>query len=363
MATKRGMGCVYKRGNIYWIKYSHRRKAHLESSHSDKEADAKRLLKKRLGEMEGGGFIGPSADKVTLRELLEGLVNDYQVNARRSTEKAKRSKRHLLGFFGEAKAMEIRTDHIKLYVAHRQAEDISNAEINRELAALKRAYNLGIEAENIVRKPHIPMLKENNIRRGFFEHGDFISVRKALPDYLKPVITFGFITGWRKSEILSLRWNQVDLQGQTIRIDPGITKGGEGRTIFLDGELRETIQIQAEARRLDCPYVFHRSGRPIKDFRGSWESALKATGLKGMLFHDLRRSAVRNMIRAGVPQSVAKRISGHKTDEVFHRYDIVSDEDLREASRKVEAHNRERTVTATVTVVPFKGKEAVASKS
>jgi hypothetical protein len=107
MARKRGMGCVYRRGQVYWIKYSLRGKPYLESSHSEKEADAKRLLKKRLGEMADGRFIGPRADKVTLSELCDDLLNDYQINGKRSLDKARRSVRHLLDFFRDARAREV----------------------------------------------------------------------------------------------------------------------------------------------------------------------------------------------------------------------------------------------------------------
>jgi integrase len=170
-----------------------------------------------------------------------------------------------------------------------------------------------------------------------------------LPYYLKSVVTFAYVTGWRKEEMLSLRWNQVDREAGTVRIAPGMTKGGEGRNIFLDGELKEVIEERWEERRLECPFVFHRAGEPIKDFRGAWQKALEETGLRGKLFHDLRRTAIRNMVRAGVPERVAMMISGHKTRSVFERYNIVSGTDLKEAAKRVEEHNRERTVT----VVPL----------
>ncbi|MBI2876827.1 MAG: site-specific integrase [Candidatus Tectomicrobia bacterium] len=346
------MGCVYKRGQVYWIYYFLEGQTYYESSHSEKEADAKRLLKKRLGEIAESRFVGPKADRVLLRELCEDLLADYQINGKRSRDKAQRSVRHLLDFFEESRAVEVTTDRIKAFIAQRQAQGISNAEINRELAALKRAFNLGLQGKKIFTKPYIPMLKENNIRKGFFEHGEFLAVREALPNDLKSVITFAYITGWRKEEVLGLCWNQVDRDARTVRIDPGVTKGGEGRTVFLEGELREVIEARWKARRLDCPYVFHRRGRPIRDFRDAWESALTQAGLPGKLFHDLRRTAVRNMVRAGVPERVAMTISGHKTRSVFERYNIVSESDLKEASRRVEEYNRERMVTVSVTVLP-----------
>lgn len=354
MAKKRGMGCIYRRGKIYWIKYSlHGRPCH-ESSRSRKEDDAKRLLKKRLGGIEEGRFHGLDAEKIVLKALLEDMITDYKMNGKRSLAKAERSKKHLLDFFNEARAREITTDRVKAFIVHRQARDISHAEINRELAALKRSFNLGLHAEKIFRKPYIPMLKEDNVRKGFFEHKEFLALRKALPDHLKSAATFAYITGWRKEETLGLRWNQIDRQAGTVRIDHGVTKGGEGRTVFLHGELKEVIETQSRERRLDCPFVFHRKGKPIRDFRKSWDKALEAAGLQGMLFHDLRRTAVRNMVRAGVSERVAMMISGHRTRSVFDRYNIVNGADLKEAARKVETYNQERTVTETVTVLPLR---------
>jgi integrase len=179
---------------------------------------------------------------------------------------------------------------------------------------------------------------------------------------LRPVVTFAYYTGWRKREILSLKWNQVDLAAKAVRLDPGTTKNREGRTIALDGELLEVIQGQWERRKvaeipgqsptLLCPYVFHREGKPIRDFRGAWETACGEAKLTGRLFHDFRRTAVRNMVRAGVPERVAMMVSGHKTRSVFDRYNIVSEEDLKEAARKTWAHVQEQETASKV--VPLK---------
>lgn len=239
---------------------------------------------------------------------------------------------------------------VKSYIERRQGEEASNATTNRELATLKRAFSLGIEDEVIQRRPYIALLREDNTRTGFFEHGDYLAMLEALPDYLKPVLSFGYLTGWRKSEIINLKWRQIDMEARTVRLDPGRTKNDKGRVIALGGDLWEIIQGQWEKRKvaevpghsptLLCPYVFHREGKPIKSFRTAWGGACKTTGLAGKLFHDLRRTAIRNMVRAGVPQRVAMRISGHETEAVFNRYDIVSESDLREASIRVSEHIR-----------------------
>jgi integrase len=355
MKRKKGDGSVFQRGAVWWVKYYRNGKPYRETSGSDKESEARKLLKKRLGEIVLGRFVGPDAERVTIRELAEQYRNDYRVNQKKSLDKAERMvKRHdddgkeidseLMAYFGDYKAHNVGTDRVKAYVAQRLEKGAANATINRELAALKRMYNLGLQSETIHRKPYIPMLKENNARKGFFEHGEFIAFRNALPEYFKPVVTFAYYTGWRKQEILSLEWNQVDLNGRTVRLDVGTTKNDKGRLIVLDGELLETMQGQWERRKvaeipgqsptLLCPYVFHRDGKPIRDFRKAWAKARKETGLAAKILHDFRRTAVRDAVRGGVPERVAMMESGHKTRSVFDRYNIVSEDDLKEAARR-----------------------------
>ena len=354
MARPRGMGCLYRRGRMVWIKYSVHGRAYQESSRSTKVADATRLLQQRLGEVAEGRFMGPQAERVSLRELCDDFITDYQINGRRSLDKARRSVRHLLAFFGVSRALAITTAQVRAYIAARQAQGTSSAGINRELAALKRAFRLGLQAGKLPRSPYIPTLREDNVRQGFFEPGEFVAVRTTLPDDLQPVLTFGYLTGWRKQEVLTLQWRQVDREAGVVRLEPGTTKEGEGRLLMLEGELRQVIEGQWQRRRLGCPYVFNRDGRPIRDFRKAWARALRETGLAGKLFHDLRRTAVRNLVRAGVPERVAMQLSGHKTRSVFDRYHIVSEADLHEAAQRLDAHHQARLATATVQVLPLR---------
>ena len=276
MNSRRGMGSIYDRGGVKWIKYYHQGKAIRESSGSGKDADARKLLKKRLGEISIGRFIGPDADKVTVRELADDYKNDYRVNGKKSLDKASRSVNHLLEFFSDCRAHMVGADTVRKYVSTRLEAKAANATINRELAALKRMFNLGTQAEKIYRKPHIAMLQEDNVRRGFFEYAEFVALRDALPDYFKGPATFAYYTGWRKHEILSLKWNQVDLNARTVRLDPGTTKSGQGRVIIIEGEILEVIQEQWERRKvaeipgqsptLLCPYVSTERGIRSEDF-------------------------------------------------------------------------------------------------
>jgi integrase len=293
-------------------------------------------------------------EKVRFEELAEDFLNDYRINGKRSLDKAQRSVKHLQGFFGGMRAIDITTDKVRAYIKVRQEEGYANAEINRELAALKRMFNLSLQQSppKVSHKPYIPMLQERNVRTGFFEHDEFTALRAALPPVLRPVVTFAYYTGWRKQEILGLTWDRVDLHASTVRLDPGTTKNQEGRTVYLDGELRETMMALRTERDTHlplCPWVFYRSERRIKDFRYAWHAACQTVGLQGKLFHDFRRTAVRNMIRAGIPERVAQQIAGHKTRSVFDRYHIVSYSDLREAARRHTRYVSGVTVTKTVT--------------
>jgi integrase len=206
--------------------------------------------------------------------------------------------------------------------------------------------------------PYIPMLKENNIRTGFFEHGEFISFRDALPSYLKGFVTFAYKTGWRVSEIVDLKWNQVDLNQGIVRLESGETKNDEGRTVYLDEELQDVFMNQWKSRnksKVLLQYVFPNSygDDKIKDFRKAWENACRDASIGKKLFHDFRRTAVRNMVRSGIPERVAMMISGHKTRSVFDKYNIVNDTDLKLASQKQQTYLESQKVTIPVTIHDF----------
>ncbi len=338
------MGMLYRRGRIWWVKYYQHGKPFRESSKSPIRSDGKRLLQKREGEICTGTFLGLEAERVCFEKVAQDLLNEYQANHRKSLIwLMRRINLHLMPFFGGFRAVDVTTERVRAYVIQRQQAGASNGSINRELAALKRMFNLAFEMTppKIVRVPHIPMLRECNVRKGFFEHDEYLALQRELPEYLKPVLAFGYFTGAREGEILSLRWERVDLDGHTVHLEAGSTKNDQPRTIPITGELLETVKIQKAARDSrfpECDYVFHRKGQRIGNFQRAWRSACKRAGVSGRLFHDLRRSAVRNLVRAGVPERVAMAISGHKTRSVFDRYNIVAERDLHEAASRLEKH-------------------------
>lgn len=343
------MGELKRRGRIWWIRYYRDGKRYEESSRSAREGDAKRLLRLREGDIERGLPVTSKIGRLRFEEAAEDLLNDYRTNRKRTVDDVERRiELHLNPFFGHRRMSTITTADIRAFIMQRQAAKTSNAEINRELAALKRMFSLAMQAGKLLARPHIPMLEERNVRTGFFEREQFECVRSHLSEYARPIVTFAYITGWRiPSEVLPLQWRQVDLQAGIVRLDPGTTKNNEGR-VFPFGdklrELRDTLEEQwrrtkaiEAARGIIVPWVFHRNGKRIRDFRGSWEKACEAAGCPNRIPHDFRRTAVRNLVRAGVPERVAMQLTGHKTRSVFDRYDIVNEADLQSGVEKLGA--------------------------
>jgi integrase len=349
------MGSIYQRGKTWWISYYHKGRQIRESAETDKKMVARQLLELREGEIAQGKLPSYQFDKTNFGSLAADLLTDYKINGKKSGDRVEEILRlHLKPFF-DGKVREITTARVKDYIALRIDQGAKNATINRELAYLKRMLNLGAQQTppKVDRVPHIPMLRENNVRKGFLEAEDFEDLMKFLPDYLKPLVLFAYQTGWRRSEITGLTWDRVDLSRGLVRLEAGETKNGEARTAFIGPDLLRAIKLQ---RRFGCPYVFHREGLKIADFSGSWKAACKKAGVPDRLFHDLRRTAVRNMVRAGTPERVAMMISGHKTRSVFDRYDIVSEEDLRLAAQRHEEYHLERTSTNPNTIAPKRKK-------
>jgi integrase len=298
------------------------------------------------------------ASKRTVETLLDDLLRDYRINGQSIDWATMVVDVHLRPAFGRIPILKFSTTHVHSYIAARKAEGRKNATINRELALLRRAFNLGAEHDppKVRTVPRIRMLEENNVRQGFFEHAEYMALLKALPGELRPVLTFAYYTGCRKGEILSLRWSQVDLLEQVVRLEAGTTKNDEPRLIPLAPDLLAVLKMQSTERNErypNCPWVFFRDGERILDFRGSWEEACKTAKLwdadakkPTKLFHDLRRTGVRNLVRAGVPEAVAMRISGHKTRSVFDRYNIVSQSDLKRAAEQLGRYISEREKAA-----------------
>lgn len=265
-------------------------------------------------------------------------------------------------FFSVTRTVDLTTGRVEQFIKERQEAGKTNATINRETGALKQALNLARKQGRLARIPYIPMLKEDNARQGFFEREDFEAVVASLAPAIADIARFAYLSGWRKGEILPLQWDAVDRAEREVRLRT--SKNGRPRSLPLEGELWDLFERRWAARQFTTwnglthvsEFVFHRYGRPWVDIRKPWDDACEKAGMKGRLFHDLRRTAVRNMVRAGVPQAVAMSISGHRTVSMFIRYNIASEDDKRDALRRTQAHLSARPAERKVVTLSREGK-------
>jgi integrase len=347
-------------GRILWAKYYVNGRPVRESTGCALEKDARDFLRRREGAVAQGAPILPRADRIRYDELAEDLRRHYATTGSRNLREVDKRLKHLDRFWRGARAVTITPARATQYVEMRQREGVANATINRELAVLVTLLRRGYTNGKVLRVPTIGMLTEAPPRAGFFEDDQYMSVRRHLPEDLQIAAAIAHTYGWRtQSEILTRQWQHVDLAAGTLRLDPGEAKNKDGRLVYLTPELQSLLEaqqahVEALQRRLGriVPWVFphwtggprYQAGSQRKDYRRTWEAACRAAGVAGRLRHDFRRTAVRNMERRGVARSVATKLTGHKTEKVYTRYAIVSDADLREATRKLTTMLPRRSV-------------------
>jgi integrase len=341
----RGDGRVFLRDSIYWCAFYVDGKEHRESTKKADKQQALKYLRSRMKELavhelEAKPFITQRNRKLTVADLIEDLRTAYKVNGQNSPQNLSNLKR-VEQDFGQHRALALTSAMVREYIQGRLEVGHAKASINRTTQLLAQSYKLAK-----LPAPEIQKLDESdNVRRGFFTATEIQNVMAHLPRELADFTQFGWLTGMRKSEIASLGWD--DLDGDVIRLRAENAKNGTARIVPCEGQLAELI----ERRRLTRSYqesgtvrlsrlIFHRQGQPIREFRKSWATACRLAGVK-RLFHDLRRSAVRDMVRAGVPQKDAMQISGHKTAAMFDRYSIRDEQDIRQALKRREQFIRE----------------------
>jgi len=335
-------------------------------------AEAIRILKEREGDIARGLYSGPRVYRTRFEDLAALVKQDYEMNKRKTARRLGEYMLHLKPFFQKMRAIRITTERIKAYIVKRQNYGAASATINRELGCLKRMFRLGFEQtpQLVGRVPHIPMLKEYNIRSGFFEHEDFLALRGALPDYAQVAVSLAYYSGMRMGEVCSLQWRQINWTEGKLFLQAQDTKTNTPRVLFLTGDLYRVLQTwksRCDLKWPACPWICHRGGIRLQSLKHSFRQACERVGLGkfvevegtkdkvwvGKIPHDFRRTAVRNMVRAGVPEKVAMAISGHKTRSVFDRYNIVNEADLEKAARSLtEYFERERAKMVTLTVTP-----------
>jgi integrase len=389
---ERGTGRLFLRGTIWWAQYYHRGRQIRISSNTDNETKARKFLREKLATVLAGTH--GEGRNLRYKDLRAAYILDYQVNKRKSLHHDKAGHvyldavKRLDDFFEGYRADEIDADVIRLFQSEQQARHLANGTINRSVSGLRRMFNLALEDGKLKAIPHFPMLEEAPPRSGFFEHIQFEKLRASLPSYLRIVLALGYYAGMRRAEVLSLTWKQVNFIENSIVLLPGKTKNNQGRTIPMVPQLRRLLSEQYGGRQDGCPYVcfrFDRRGQAVKirAFRKAWQSRCIKLGFgamepatdpktgemlydkprkdrrnakakvklvyRGMLYHDLRRTFVRSLVRSGTPEKVSMQFSGHLTRDVFDRYDITSGKDVIEAGERLAAYlekNGDKTGTA-----------------
>jgi integrase len=308
------------------------------------KADAENLLKQRIGEVAAGRHVGP--ERATIDDLCNLVVADNRLRGLRDAQHTEwRYKANVAPMLGRLLASRFGRTQVRQYIASRRATGVSDATINRELAIVRRGFKLGAQEDPplVQRQVAIPVLEEDNVRQGFLEQDQYERLLEELPGNLKALFVCAYHTGARKNELRRIRWDQVDLNGRVIRLPGSQTKNKKARTLPIYGDMPRWLEHQRKTCPPGCPWVFHGArNHPVDNHLVGWSDACERAGGLGLLFHDLRRSAVRNMKRAGIPDKVAMDITGHRTRSIFDRYNIVDEEDLRGAGQQLEEYAKQR---------------------
>jgi integrase len=339
-----GSGSVFKNGRTWWLKYSVRGQQIRENSYLGDRDAADALLKQRVAEA-AAGMIDTALKRVTIADICRLALDDAKLRKMKDAATvAWRFEAHIKDTLGKIQAARATSTQINAYIKNRREKSAAEATINRELSIVRRAYTLAMREEPpLIRKaPYIPKLDEDNVRQGFIEQAQYERLLGELPDELKAIFVCGYYVGCRKNELRLLTWEQVDFADGEIRIYGSQTKNGKPRTIpIYHGDMETWLRTQYAARPEGNPFVFYGARkRPIGDHLDGWHEACGRAEMAGLYFHDLRRSAIRNMERAGIPRSVAMKISGHLTESVYKRYDIVSRGDIDTAKKKLAEYTK-----------------------
>jgi integrase len=323
MAKAKGL---YKRGDIYWIRYAGLDgKIRFESSNSTSFRDAQDMLIQRKKEIMEGKE--PITIKRIDNHIFKELADHYITWAERqkSFNTKKNFVRQLTSVFGNYPLRTFATRLIEEYQTKFITNGKAPATANRHLATLKHMMAKAVEWEMVedgvlkkVRK--VKLLPENNRRLRYLSKDECQALINACASHLKPLVITALNTGCRKSEILNLEWEKhIDLKHDFILLSE--TKNGERREIPINQTLRDTLQ--RIPRRLDIPYVFYNPDtlKPYRnDMQRSFKSACKKVGIKDFRYHDLRHTFASHLVMAGIDLTTVSRLLGHKTLTMTLRY-------------------------------------------
>jgi integrase len=331
-------GRVFKRNEVYWIAFYCRGKEYRASTKTAKKRKAEELLAFYLGQVARGEFQGFQQEKgLTLSDLFTLVLDDAEIRELRDVYHMRFRAAHLQQFFGAETPVEAITEAaIARYVAARRKQGRQLSTVNRELAVLRQALRLARKRRLVKDVPDMERFPEHNVRLVFFEPDVYEAVLPHLSEVLQDVVRFAYLTGWRRGQIVRLVWH--DVHPGVIRLSGITVKHKDIQVLSLTGELAEIIARRQRARHPDAPWVFHRDGQLIRDFRAAWKQALARARVSDYHFHDFRRTATRNMALAGVPEKHIMQVTGHKTRHMIDRYNITVERDTENTLAQTQAY-------------------------
>jgi integrase len=336
MARKRstyGQGSIYQRNGWWWCSYSIEGVRRRESCETQDRDAALAYLQRKQGKLASGELLTP--DRVRVRDLLALVLEDYDVRGVAQAYISSLKVKSILNpKIGDIRAAKLSTSQVQQYIRDR-LKTVKPGTVNREMALLHRAYQLGFQHDPplVGRVPHFPKLPEGEPRKGFLKPELYRKLLLELPEELRLLFVIAYHVGLRRGALLRIKWSQVDpetaciwMQGKRANRKP------EPVAVPVYGDMAKFLAIQPK----ESDFLFARGSRPIKNFRESWIQACQRAGVPNLLFHDLRRTAVRNLRRAGVAETVIMKITGHRTRSMFERYNITDQSDTQEAGRMAE---------------------------
>jgi integrase len=283
----------------------------------------------------------------TFDDLAEAYLEDYALQGYRTLDSARGRVANLRTVFGGRVASTIKPTEIRTYQITRRGLGMAASTVNRETSGLSRMFRLAIELGRLETMPRFPQrLQENPPRQGFFEHDEYLKVRRRLPASFQDVLDFAYYSGWRRREVTELTWSEVDLPGGVVRLAPARSKTKVSRVLPLSTPLRDVLKRRTKRKQPGDLHVFKRDGVTVRQWKTAWPTACRKAGVPGRLFHDCRRTAARNLIRAGVPERVAMLLTGHKTRSVFDRYNIVNERELATAGERLADYVKTTSATS-----------------
>jgi integrase len=366
----RGSGSLYRQQHSanWWCQYyvPGNPRPRKESTGTADYNEAEKILQQKLAEARTKGEPAPA--KLTVNELVEAKLKFDRVNGLKDTKSPEgRWRLHLAPVFAKVKVRDLSSDMLERYAFKRREEGAEPASVNRELALLRNALRRAKKKDTISNVVSFPMLKEDNVRKGFLEDHKYSQLAEATAKqglWLRTAFEIAYSFGWRKGEIFTLKVHQFEPRNDALRLFD--SKNSDGRLAFVTKRLKKLLQ-QCCAGKDPDDFILTREGQPIVDFRRAWHEACKEAKVDDLYFHDLRRTGVRNMRRLGISESVAMKVSGHRTLSTFRRYEIVDESDLQAVAKKLDAKTkkmeRDKNIGNTTTIQGGSRTAIQASKS